>query len=852
MNSLSLVAIFITLALISFLFALRALKRRLNQTEPPLRIKDGVLLSIQVPKLNEKGPLAAEMMFSALHGMVENGEEVPHLSFEIVGTAGGIRFYVLTPLKLRGFVESQIYAQYPAAEISEVVDYVGVNVLEAKISATEVVLEREYYFPIKTFPDFEVDPLAAITSSMGDVSEGGQIWLQILVRPVPDIWQEPGFRYIEEQRTGVRKDTTPLFKTVSTGVLVSLVSFIGRIMQSIIQGPRDYTKLPPKEVLAPRLPPEKELEIKSIQQKLSFMGFETAIRIVGIGPDEEKAIASINSLVAALKQFSIAQLNSFVRSENVKNATEVIEDYKNRVLPVERENLFVLNTEELASVFHLPNISVETPNIAWTHAKKAEPPLLLPVDTYNKFAFTAFRDRKVTFGIKREDRRRHMYIIGKTGTGKSSLMKNMVINDLRKGEGLAILDPHGDLVDEVLDFIPDERIEDVVVFDPSDIEHPVALNMLELFDPDQRGLVASGLVDVFRARFAFSWGPRLEHLIRNCILTLLEVPSTTLLGITRILTDRAYERYIVHLLSDPVMIDFWNNEFREMRGNQRLVTEAIAPIQNRLGQFLSAPTIRNIVGQARSTIRLDEILNEGKILLVNLSKGKLGEDNSAILGGMLVSRLQFAAMTRASIPEEERRDFFVYADEFQNFATTNFATILSEARKYHLNLILAHQYIAQVPQEVQDAVFGNVGTMMTFVIGQQDAHVLAREFAPVFDENDLISLERYHVYLKLMVDLTQSRPFSAVTMPPYTEKTNNRERVLALSREKYSRPREAVEERVKKWSEKQFTPGMDDKEVERHRKELRAEAKKRMSEGGVDFTVENGRINQEVKGEIRL
>jgi hypothetical protein len=312
------------------------------------------------------------------------------------------------------------------------------------------------------------------------------------------------------------------------------------------------------------------------------------------------------------------------------------------------------------------------------------------------------------------------------------------------------------------------------------------------------------------------------------------------------LTDRAYERYIVHLLKDPVLREFWNTEFKDMRGNQRLVTEAIAPIQNRLGPFLATPTIRNIVGHARSTIKLDEIMDQKKILLVNLSKGKIGEDNSAILGGMLVARLWFAAMLRASIPEEQRRDFYVYIDEFQNFATTSIATILSEARKYRLNLILAHQYIAQVPKEVTDAVFGNIGTMVCFTLGQQDAHVLARELVPVFEEDDLINMERFHIYLKLMIDLTQSRPFSAVTLPPIISETDNKEQVLSLSREKYSRPREQIEGRVRRWSEKQFTPGMDDAEVEKAREELRVSAAERKAESVV------AEESKELTGEIRL
>ncbi len=849
MNPTYIISAITGIAAISFLLALRTVRRRLQKAVPSESIEDGVLLSISVPKQNEQGPLAAEMMFSALHGLANEAEagEAAHLSFEIVAKTNGIRFYTFVPRKYRNFVESQIYAQYPAAEIREVADYATeTDVQPENLACAEVIFEREYYYPIKTFPDFEVDPLSAITSSVEGLGEGEQVWTQILIRPILDIWQEPGYAYIDKIRSG-GKDVTPLLRVVTIGIFEHALSFLGNLIGSMISGPSEPVRgAPVREAPPPRLPPEKEDELKSIQAKLALNGFETAIRIIGMGETPEVATANTNAFIAALKQFSTAQLNSFVRAPINVEPERILEDYQNRGLPTVRENLFILNTEELASVFHLPNITVETPNIAWVHAKKSEPPIDLPINAKNKFAKTAFRDREVGFGIKPDDRRRHMYVIGKTGTGKTTLLRNMIIQDMKNGEGLAVLDPHGDLFEYVLENIPANRVEDVVIFDPSDINFPVALNPLELFDPEQRSLVASSLIDVFRQRFEFSWGPRMEHLLRNTMLTLLEVPGTTLLGITRILTDRAYERYIVHLLKDPVLREFWNTEFRDMRGNQRLVTEAIAPIQNRLGPFLSTPTIRNIVGNARSSVKLDEIMNKGKILLVNLSKGKIGEDNSTILGGMLVARLWFAAMLRASVPEEERRDFHVYIDEFQSFATISIATILSEARKYRLNLVLAHQYIAQVPKEITDAVFGNIGTMICFTMGQQDAHVLAREFVPVFEEIDLINMEKFHIYLKLMIDLTQSRPFSAVTLPPISDETGNKEQVLSLGREKYSRPREQVEERVRRWSEKQFTPGMDDAEVEKARQELRTSVITRKAE------LASSKENQELQGEIKL
>lgn len=853
MNTLVIISIFGTILILSLAFALRTLKQRLlSQSFSAEEIADGVLLSIKVPRANEKGPLAAEMMFSALHGLLqeEGQENVCHLSFEITGSAQGVFFYVFTPRQHKNFVESQIYAQYPAAEIKEIEDYAA-NLPSLALSATEIVLSREYFFPLKTFTDFEVDPLAAITSAVENLDEESEVWFQLLAKPAPDIWKKPGEEYVLWLRSGQPAPPPTILAALQSGLTKFGVEMFKNVISGILTATPPAAPLPVKEAPPPRLSPEQENDIKGIQQKLTSLGFEVGMRVLGFGKTQEQAILAVDALSAALRQYS--KQNSFARSGFVKEFNEVLADFRARALPLEREDIFILTATELASIFHLPNVSVETPNIAWTKAKKAEPPLDLPIDTPLKFAKTAFRGQEVAFGIKADDRRRHIYMIGKTGTGKTTLMRNMVLQDMQAGQGLAVLDPHGDFFEYILENIPPSRVDDVVIMDPSDQDFPVALNMLEMFDPDQRSLLASGLVDVFKARFAFSWGPRMEHLLRNILLTLLEVPGATLLSVPRILMDRAYERYVVHLLEDPVTRQFWDQEFKEMRGNQRLVTEAIAPIQNRLGQFLASPVIRNIVGQAKSTIALDEIMDGGKILLVNLSKGKIGDDNSAILGSMLISRLQFAAMTRARVSEEERRDFHVYADEFQNFATANFATILSEARKYRLNLVLAHQYIAQIPEEVRDAVFGNVGTFISFVCGQSDAHILEREFKPVFLENDLMNLEKYHIYLRLMIDLTQSQPFSAVTLAPMGQEHNSKSEVVQRSREKYARPREVVEGRVSAWSQKQFTPGMDDKVVAALREEQKRTAGSALVESPetVESPVTVGLTNQ-LKGEIKL
>ncbi len=418
------------------------------------------------------------------------------------------------------------------------------------------------------------------------------------------------------------------------------------------------------------------------------------------------------------------------------------------------------------------------------------------------FAKTNFRNKEVPFGIKTDDRRRHMYLIGKTGMGKTTLMENMVIQDIQNGHGIAFLDPHGDSVQRILDCVPASRINDVVYFNPADLEHPVAFNILESVDPKFKHLVASGLMGVFTKIWANLWSARMEYILNNTILALLDSPGNTLLGITRMYVDKKYRKKIVDNIKDPMVRAFWVDEFANY--NEKYRTEAIAPIQNKVGQFLSSGIIRNIVGQPKSTIDLREIMDNRKILIMDLSKGKVGEDNSALLGAMLVTKIQLAAMSRTDIEEKERKDFYLYVDEFQNFATESFATILSEARKYRLNLIVGHQYIAQLEEDkstkVRDAIFGNVGTIVVFRIGAVDAEFLETEFEPIFTPSDLVNLPKYSIILKLMINGVASDPFSAITLSPNpAHLTGNSEKVLKVSRERYANPVAEVEEKISRW-----------------------------------------------------
>lgn len=423
------------------------------------------------------------------------------------------------------------------------------------------------------------------------------------------------------------------------------------------------------------------------------------------------------------------------------------------------------------------------------------------------FAETTFRKQRKKVGIKIDDRYRHVYVIGKTGMGKTVMLENMIIQDIQAGRGVCVVDPHGEAVEEILDFIPKSRINDVIYFNPADIDYPIAFNVMEKVKPEYRHLVASGLMEVFKKIWPDVWSARMEYILGNAILALLEYPNSTLLGVNRMLADPEYRKKIVAKVKDPVVKSFWVKEFA--RYTQRYEVEATAAIQNKIGQLISNPLIRNIIGQVKSKINMRKLMDEGKILIANLSKGRIGEDNSKLLGALLITKLQLGAMSRVDVPEEKRKEFFLYVDEFQNFATEAFASILSEARKYKLSLTMANQYIAQLEEitptgkstRVRDAVFGNVGTLIVFRVGAEDAEHLEKEFVPEVVAEDLVNLGKYNIYLKLMINGIAGRPFSAETLPLFKKpKKSHKETIIRASRERYGTNRKIVEDKISRWS----------------------------------------------------
>ncbi len=755
--------------------------------------REGVLLAVEVPKENEITPLAAELMFASLHGIyrtMKSGGVQEHISFEMQAKEKSIRFFVWTPKHLQGYVEGQIYAQYPGVTISEFKDYTDVNKLGSNMAmaSTDLQLVREDIFPIKSFDSFEVDPLAAITATLSKLQGKSQIWIQVLIRPENDSWRNRAINYITAIKSGRKGFGATLAK--SLGGLASDV-----FKTAMAGGPATSAPTPDKKI---ELAPGVEDALKKIEEKSTKLGFQTMIRIIAVDETPPAAQQKLDLVVGSFKQFNTTNLNGFTAVAELVPGAQILQRYIQRIFP---KVGFVLNVTELASIYHLPNKSVSTPHLVWAGAKKGEPPANLPLadetaaELLTNLGVTNFRGSQEKFGIKINDRRRHVYVIGKSGTGKSTLLQNMAIDDITEDRGVAVVDPHGEYVDYVLERIPDKRVEDVIVFDPSDKDYPIGFNILEVEDPRYKLVTVSGVVGVFKKIFGESWGPRLEYWLASAILALLDYPGATLVMVPRLFVDDAFREDVISKVQDPIIKNRWITEYNKLDQRQR--NETISPILNKVGQFLSSDIIRNIVGQPKSSINMRNLMDDGRIMLVKLSKGLIGEDNAALLGALIITKLQLAAMSRADASEASRKDFYLYVDEFQNFATDSFATILSEARKYGLSLTMAHQYTAQLSEAVGKAVFGNVGTLIAFRVGSDDAAFLTKEFAPVFTEQDLANLDVFNIYVKLSIDGLTANAFSAGTLPPSADKNINKAKVIELSRKKYSASAASVEEGIR-------------------------------------------------------
>lgn len=759
---------------------------------------ESVLLMLEIPRTNDKKELAAEQLFASLHGILRDktdarasGTGQEHLSFEIVSTAGQIRFYVWVPKDLQNFVEGQIYSQYPTVQIHKIdEDYVDGRAKYPVAYSTELGLIEDSALPIKTFDNFEVDPLAGITGTLAklDPSHSEEMWIQILARPIPDSWHKTTTdRWINKMKSGG--------KTAFLGGPIDW-RYVAEIFLALIRPPEGGT-LSSKPV---ELSERTKTQIAKAEEKATKLGYEVKIRLAYLGQSEIDAKLNMQALVGTFKQFNSTNLNGFKQIGGSFNKDD-LESYKARQFT---EKGFVLNIAELASVYHLPHTSVETPNIVWANSKTAEPPAKLPVLTgepeedknVSAFGLTNFRGINHQFGLLRRDRSRHVYIIGQTGAGKSGLLELLALSDIFHNQGYCIIDPHGDFAIDNLKFVPEARVDDVVYFNPADTAYPVAFNPLEVTDPARKPNICSEVIGVLKRMFGDSWGPRLEHILRYTLLALLDRPSATLLDISRMLTDKDFRKETLDYCTDVTVLQFWKHEFGQW--NEKQVNESIAPVLNKVGAFTANPIIRNIVGQPKSSFDIRKIMDEGKILVVNLSKGLIGEDNAGILGSFLVTKVQLAAMSRSDIPDvKDRRPFYLYVDEFQNFATDSFAVILSEARKYGLNLTVANQYVAQMTDSVRDAVFGNVGTTISFRVSADDAPVLAKQFEPIFDASDLLQLNNRNFVISMIVNGEKVPAFSATTLSIPDTPKDNLSAIIEHSRENYARARTEVENEIR-------------------------------------------------------
>lgn len=754
------------------------------------------LLILEIPKTNDKQELAAEQLFASLHGILRDRNELrenngvqEHLSFEIASVNGQIRFYVWTPKTLRSFVESQIYSQYPTVQIHEAdEDYVAHERQHSVIHTAEIVLSEPDVLPIKTFQNFEVDPLAGITGTLAKLeSTGEEIWAQILVKPLPDTWHKASETWIKNLKSGAGQ----IF-TAKNGL-----GWFGAAFEALWKPPEASEGS--SSSTAKELSERDKTRIAEAEKKATKLGYQVKIRLAYLGESSVSARQRMQAIVGTFKQYNSTNLNGF----KISGATFQKEDlgkYRKRHFG---SGGFILNIEELASVFHLPHTNVETPNIVWASSKTAEPPAKLPIITgqpevdenISAFGLTNFRGINHQFGMLRSDRSRHVYIIGQTGAGKSGLLELFTLSDVFHGHGYAIIDPHGDYAVNNMRFIPGSRLDDVIYFNPADTAYPVGFNPLEVTNPSQKSNISSEVIGVLKRMFGESWGPRLEYILRYTILALLDRPETTMLDITRMLTDKKFRKETLSYCTDTVVLQFWNVEFASW--NDKFQAEAIAPVLNKVGAFTANPVIRNIIGQPKSTFNIRKIMDEGKILIVNLSKGLIGEDNAAILGSFLVTKIQLAAMSRSDIPNiADRRPFYLYVDEFQNFATDSFATILSEARKYALNLTVANQYISQMTDTVRDAVFGNVGTMISFRVSADDAPLLSKQFEPQFEAQDLLQMHNRHFIVNMVIGGEKTPAFSATTLQLPVAQVDNTGRIIENTRRNYSRSRSDVEQSI--------------------------------------------------------
>jgi len=758
----------------------------------------------------------AETLFSTIGGMRADRSlasylfgRQDHLSFEIVAKDGLISFYVAVSSHLQRYIEQHIHAQYPSAMVEEVSDY-NIFLPHGVVVGAILKFRRSFIFPIRTYKEIESDPLSAVTNAMSRMGTNGAA-IQIIVRSAKKKWHRYGRRTASELHQG--KSFMEAYQFGHRNVLVRGLFYIFHSFMS--GGSTKKTDLETGQLKKPHQLSSFEQEMaKRVEEKTSKAGMDANIRIVISGHSEQEAGQLLNNMLNSFTQFNMYQYGNSFKIIRPMNQDKFIRRFIYRHFS--RRWAVLLNTEEMASLYHFPLPSTETPNIRWLRAKKSAAPSDLPEEGV-VLGNNSYRGDVRSVRITEEDRRRHVYIIGSTGSGKTVLMSSMIKQDILAGRGVCVIDPHGSLAEDALECVPKERANDVIYFDPADAERPMGLNMLEGSSAAEMDFVTQEMIAIFYKLVTdpSMIGPMFEHNMRNAIITLMsdtEHPGT-IAEIPRMFTDPDFQRYKVKRVSDPMVRSFWEQEMAKTSDFHK--SEMLGYIISKVGRFVENTMMRNIIGQPVSGFKVRDVMDNKKILIVNLSKGKIGEINSNLLGLILVSKLQMAALARADSLSEDYPDFYLYIDEFQNFITDSIATILSEARKYKLNLTMAHQYMGQLTQgedhKIRDAVLGNVGTMISFRIGVEDAEIMSKQFEPVFSEYDMVNIDRYHAYVRLLIRNSVSRPFDIDTLPPTPGSLERAALLKQMSRLRYGRDRSVVEaeilERSRLGTIKQITEG---------------------------------------------
>lgn len=758
-----------------------------------------VLLAITVPAMNLRGPM---YMDQALAGIHQANPERHSISFLLARLGESVALFCRVPEELRAIVEAQIYAQYPDCRINELPDTAIGPPASSPVWVADLRLDPDL-FPMKRYLQFDdainrttADPLTPLLTVLArDKSHQVRSFIEIKVKPASNRRRE---RYLR----CIRRLARPFFRSHPrlSHVYVHLATsrhFIPRLAGWLLgrlakheadHGPHDPLHMSSGHAH------EREQDIQAASDKLGRLLFETHLRVLvfGDGVGEGQAIQKLRQIIGAFGIFHSPGLSSFhVRHARCQKA-------------ISRKWTrygFLLSTEELATIWHPATLAVRAPTMSVVMSRELESPAELPTPAPGSelaiLGHAVFRGRRQRFGILPDDRRRHALLLGKTGMGKSTLLQRLVESDIAENRGCGLIDPHGDLAEAVLRSAPAARTNDIILLDTGDTTHPISFNVLNCPRREDRPLVVSGIISSFKKIFGVSWGNRMEHFMRNALLALLETPGTSLVSLARFLSDRRFREGVLTHVTDPAVLSVWQQEYAHMA--PKLQAEAVSPIQNKVGQFVSSPLLRNILGQSRSTLDLRRAMDEGKILIVNLGKGRIGDDASALLGSFLVTAVQIAAMSRANVAEKDRRDFYLYVDEFQNFATDSFATILSEARKYRLGITIANQYLAQMEEQTLHAVFGNVGTIVSFQVGAQDSELVAEQLGGDLTKQDLLSLPRYQAYVRLLINGMPSRPFNMHTLPP-ARSSNDPDRptmIRRASRHRYARPVKEVEQEIR-------------------------------------------------------